>query len=215
MKKATALLIAAAIVASMTGCGGGDDTDTSNSGNGGTTVATTNANDNNGTTEATNDDGNDETTDENDNNGGTEPEPSDETYAVGDTATIDNWEVTLVSFELTNRIPSTRNRYFEADDGEQYLEIVLTVSNEDSQPRTFYNRFGRHVDAEVVYNDSITFNFINLLGYDECLDHEVVNPLTTKTGALVFSVAERAANSDDSLVLRLYKGREEIIFELR
>ena len=135
--------------------------------------------------------------------------------AIGDTAEFGNWEVTLDSFRITDWIQTTGNRGFEADGGNQFIYAVVTVTNLDTEPRRFMPRILADVDSVIIYDDTFTFTRTRLLGYRDELEDMLTNPLTSSTGSIVFSVADRAAESDGSLILRIHTNREEILFSLR
>jgi len=151
----------------------------------------------------------------------TEVEEEDEletiTLGVGDTATINNWEVTLDSFEFVDRILTSGTWGYTAQEGNTYLRATVTATNMDSGPRTFLSSFssGRDVRTDVIYNDNFTFTITRLITYRECLVDRATNPLAPATGSIVFSVADRAVESDESLALRFFNNREEIVFVLR
>ena len=51
--------------------------------------------------------------------------------------------------------------------------------------------------------------------YREEIEGRQTNPLTSTTGSIIFAVADRAIESDGSLVLNFRLGREIISFRLR
>lgn len=53
------------------------------------------------------------------------------------------------------------------------------------------------------------------MGYREQIQDTQVNPLTSITGAMVFSVADRAIESDNPLVLNFYNNDGTITYRLR
>ena len=75
---------------------------------------------------------------------------------------------------------------------------------------------GSDVRTNVIYDDNFTFTINNLLTYRGQLDWSTqTNPLAPSTGAVIFSVANLAVESDESLVLKFFNNREEIVFVLR
>lgn len=147
-----------------------------------------------------------------------EPEPEHPSeFTIGDTAVIGNWEVTLNSFEFVDRISTSDFFGYTAAEGNQYLYAVVTVTNLDSAPRTFLPMLasGRDIAANVIYDDNFTFTRSRLMTYREDLEGRTTNPLAPTTGSVIFTVADRAVESDGSLTLRFFNNREEIFFVLR
>ena len=148
------------------------------------------------------------------------PEPTPEpevTLTVGDTASVGSWEITLDSFEFVDRIATSEFFGYTAPEGNQYLYALVTVTNLDSGPRTFMPTFGGNSDfnANVIYDDSFTFTRNRLMTYRDELEGRQTNPLTSTTGGVIFAVADRAVESDSSLILRFFTNRDEVIFILR
>jgi hypothetical protein len=137
---------------------------------------------------------------------------------VGDTAVIGNWELTLNSFRFTNRVQSNRTEW-RADEGNMLLYVSITVENMDTRPQTFSPRFptwvGDDIRANILYDNTFTFARVRVSGYRNCIDDRSTNPLTSTTGAVIFQVANRAANSDGLLELRFFNSNEEVNFVLR
>ena len=143
------------------------------------------------------------------------PEPPSE-FILGETATIGRWEVTLDSVEYTDRIGENILGAYVPQDGNTFLYATITVTNLDTGPRTFLSMFATQADVRtnVVYANEFTFNRTNLLTYRD-IEGRTTNALTSTTGGVIFSVANRAVESDGSLVLRFFTNREEVVFVLR
>lgn len=137
--------------------------------------------------------------------------------SVGDTVTFNNWDITLNSFEFTDRISTSGSFFYSPSEGNTYLYAVVTVTNRATGPRTFLPMFpsGSDIRTNIIYDDTFTFSRINLLTYRECLEGRSTNPLAPTTGSLIYSIADLAAQSDGSLILRLFNDRDEIVFTLR
>jgi len=86
----------------------------------------------------------------------------------------------------------------------------------DTGPRTFIPMFavGNDIRANVIYDETFTFTRSSFLTF-RCMEGRSSNPLTETTGPVVFSVADRAVESDGPLVLRFFNNRNEIAFVLR
>ena len=60
-------------------------------------------------------------------------------FEEGDTVTIDDWEVTLNSFEFKNQVRGSRG-YFSPQDGNSFLYVTLTIENLGNVPGVFNPR---------------------------------------------------------------------------
>ena len=139
--------------------------------------------------------------------------PEQTIFEVGDTAIIGDWEVTVNFVEWTNRVQAGR-WYYNPLDELTFLYVELTVTNLGTSPETFLSRLGR--GYEIVYDDTFTFPHTRLPAYrDSLLEGMLTSPLTSSTGSIVFSIADRAVESDGSLILTFSIGREEISFNVR
>jgi len=90
------------------------------------------------------------------------PEPETTTvgtYSIGDTAAINNWDVTVSAVEFVAEITTSAFHSYTPDDGNQYLYVMITATNMDSSPRTFLPLFQLRDDirVDIVYNDTFTF----------------------------------------------------------
>ena len=118
--------------------------------------------------------------------------------------TIDDWEVTLNSFDFRNRVSDGR-WYFTPQDGNTFLYASFTVENLGNVPRVFNPRVARRNDivTSISYGD-VMFAEISLAGYDAALLGRTISPLVSSTGSIVYTVAERVAQSDEPLTLVLF-----------
>jgi len=138
-------------------------------------------------------------------------------YEIGDTISINNWDVTLDSFEFVDNVTDGIMR-FNPPDGNKYLYAIVTVTNMDSKPRTFLPLYPTSTDIKVdlLYNNEFTFTITNLMAYNNQLDFMTqTNPLAPSTGALIFSIADSAVDSDELLCLRIISGKQEEHFRLK
>jgi len=153
-----------------------------------------------------------------------EPEPEYKVFEVGETATIGNWEVTLDSFKFTNRVEAGRFYYSPLDDN-TFLYAMFTVTNLGTMPNTFLSRVrgaGGDFSAQVRYGDvfgadAFVFGTTNLTSYRDDLERTTTNPLSSTTASITFSIANRAVESDEPMVILFVQWGEPgmVIFNVR
>ncbi len=128
---------------------------------------------------------------------GTSEESSEaETLKIGDTATTENWEITVNSAEVVEKIDGDFGTYFKPDEGNKYLVVNLSVKNISKDAETFlpYVGFGDDISAKVKYQD-YEFSSTNLLGHSEEMHDSHINPLSSKTGIIAFSLANEVTEN--------------------
>ena len=128
----------------------------------------------------------------------------------GNSAILNDWEIELISFEFRDSI-GTGSRRNTPSDGNTFLYAEVRITNYASISRSFGT-----FRADVRYADNFNFRLVTLFSYGNRLDlGRAVNPLVTSYGALIFEVADRAVESDGSLILRFMQGIDELAFTLR
>lgn len=139
------------------------------------------------------------------------------TYKIGDTVNIDDWEITVNSVEvadkITNKTYGTVETYFSPDEGNKYIVFNMTIKNLSTDSNSFlsFATLGDHVKVKIEYQE-YEFNSTNLMGHDDELHMTTLNPLSSKTGILAFSIAEEVVNNFDALKLVLYTKNENCVF---
>lgn len=123
-------------------------------------------------------------------------------YHVGDTIKTKNFEIIVNSVEAKSEIPNGNYTKFKPDEGNKYLTVNLTVKNVSKESATFLPYVGMTKDlhAKIMYQD-YEYSGTNLLGYSEDLHNSHLNPLSSKTGVIVFSVPSDIAAKPDELTL--------------
>lgn len=143
-----------------------------------------------------------------------ETEP--EVYAIGDTVTLNDFEITVNSWEGTKKIASSAYTSFNSDEGSTYVVVSLSVKNVGTSAGVFIASYpiGRDAaTAKVFYQGEYEYSGTNLLGYDEDLHDKHLNPLETESGVLAFSLPDEAAASSD-LTFVLSAGDSKYTFAL-
>lgn len=154
----------------------------------------------------------------NDSQQNNEIEQSENTnLAIGETATLGDWEISVTDFSFTTKIDVNQYLYFTPDEGNQYAIVSLSVTNNAKESDTFLPSFSTTSDvhAKICYGDGYEYSSSYLIGYDKDLHDSSMNPLTSKEGVIIFPVPDLVANSEDELLLILSQGNKEIIFTLR
>lgn len=134
-------------------------------------------------------------------------EPAPSALAVGDSCTIGDFEITVSEFKIQRQIENTYG-YFEADEGNQYLVVSFSATNNGKQAGTLFPSFslGDDPSATILYGDGYEYSPTGLLGYDDDLHDEVVNPLSSVTGILAFELPDAVVNGTDPLTLQISAG---------
>lgn len=134
-------------------------------------------------------------------------EPAPSALAVGDSCTIGDFEITVSEFKIQKQIENTYG-YFEADEGNQYLVVSFSATNNGKQANTLFPSFslGDDLSATILYGDGYEYPPTSLLGYDDDLHDEVVNPLSSATGILAFELPDTVVDGTDPLTLQISAG---------
>ncbi|CAH1217855.1 hypothetical protein PAECIP111893_04320 [Paenibacillus plantiphilus] len=139
-------------------------------------------------------------------------------YNVGDTVTIGDWEVKLESFEYKPELKPNDVIVFSPDEGNIYAIANVTVKNIGSEVNTFLpviSMKNKDVGVMLKYDDKYDFTSTNLLGYQEQLYMASLNPLSTKTGEIVFDTVKEVQDSDKPLYLIFTLGDDKYKFAVK
>lgn len=142
-----------------------------------------------------------------------EPEKQEEAaYKVGDKFKLGNWEVVLDSFEFNQKVS---DEYFSssADEGNKFLILNYTVSNEGTEADNFTSMIGG-VEMKAIFKDKYEYKY-TITMIDKDLSNESIKPLSSKTGFVVMEVPDEVAKSKDGLILKLAKDKDKATINLR
>jgi len=138
-------------------------------------------------------------------------------HAVGETARIGIWEVTLESVDVRDSLERDDFTYI-APDGYVYFHIWASVKNVGTAGAVFLETIpfqAHHINENMVYNDTDFFGR-PILRYPALLDgRTVTNPQEVTEGAVVFQLPERVINSTEPLVINFFNSTETITFNAR
>ncbi len=138
-----------------------------------------------------------------------------ETFAIGDTVSVGDWNVTVNSFEFLDSIANGDYFSFNPDDGNKYAVANVTVKNVGSSSNTFLKSYSAKDGVSIKYDGQYTYSSTHLLGLDTDLHDQTLNPLTEFSGIIAFSVPNEVVESDGPLTLNLKCDRTEMIINLR
>lgn len=142
-------------------------------------------------------------------------ESGDVIYSIGDTIQTENWEITVNSAEAMDSIKDDFGSY-KPDDGNKYIVVNVTAKNLDTDANTFLPSFAlaSSISAKLQYQE-YEFSGTNLMGYDEDLHNTYLNPLSSKTGVMAFSVAEEVSENLSELHLIFSEKNNNFDFSLK
>ncbi|MCM3041441.1 DUF4352 domain-containing protein [Paenibacillus motobuensis] len=203
MRKTSLGILLLALLLLVTACGGTASTST------GTQNANTSVKDQGPAENANNEQSGDVDTAEETK----EPEePKEVVYKVGDKFNLGNWEVVLDSFEFNQKVSDT---YFSssADEGNKFLVLNYTVTNEGTEADNFTSMIGG-VEMKAIFKDKYEYKY-TITMIDQDLSKESVKPLSSKTGFVVMEVPDEVAKSEDALILKLAKDKDNATINLR
>ncbi|MNH92922.1 Telomeric repeat-binding factor 2 [compost metagenome] len=139
-------------------------------------------------------------------------EPKEVAYKVGDKFNLGNWEVVLDSFEFNQKVS---DEYFSssADEGNKFLILNYTVTNEGTEADNFTSMIGG-VEMKALFQDKYEYTY-TITMIDKDLSKESIKPLSSKTGFVVMEVPDTVAKSEDGLILKLAKDKAKATINLR
>lgn len=137
-------------------------------------------------------------------------------YNIGDTFSVNGFEVTVDGFDFMDKIATSAYYSFSPDVGNIYAVVSLTVTNKGKSLDTFLPSCPIRDDirARILFGDEYEFSPVNLLGYDSDLHNCNLNPLSSKSGQIVFEISNTVSTSSDPLVFSL-DGSDTVTVNLR
>ncbi|AWB42955.1 hypothetical protein DCC85_01070 [Paenibacillus sp. CAA11] len=142
-----------------------------------------------------------------------EPEEQKEAvYKVGDKFNLGNWKVVLNSFEFNQKVS---DKYFSssADEGNKFLILNYTVTNEGTEADNFTSMIGG-VEMKAIFKDKYEYKY-TITMIDKDFGKESIKPLSSKTGFVVIEVPDEVSKSKDGLILKLAKDKDKATINLR
>ena len=152
------------------------------------------------------------------------------TVAIGETATIGGWEITVTSVEYASELTPisqspVANNTLSASEGNQFAIVNVQVKNISEDLESFLpsTSFVEHTEETLIYDGKYNYNGRStegLISTFNSLVDKVVSPLETKTGYIAFDVPNEVAESEKPLQLKIeqkkdYKTLDSVLFSLR
>lgn len=139
------------------------------------------------------------------------------TLQINEEGVLNDWSITVTNAEITDTIKENDYYGFTPEDGNKYLFIEVSITNNGKDASTFLPSisYGDTVSAKVLYQQEYEYSPSMLLGYSNDLHNTSVNPLSTKTGAITFELPDSIASTDEELILQFSGGKSELLFKVR
>lgn len=136
---------------------------------------------------------------------------------LNEESTLKDWSITITNVEFLDKIPQSQYTNFQAKEGNKYLKIDCTVTNNGTDSNTFLPTItlGSSVTAKVLYQNNYEYSPSNLLGHQDDLHDTTLNPLSSKDGMIAFEIPDSVVSSDEELILVLKAGKDEIKYKVR
>lgn len=138
-------------------------------------------------------------------------------YALGNSADLKDWSINVTDVKIVDSIAGSLGSFSPKEEGNTYVQVFVTVENSGKTADSFLPSFciGDDVNAKVLYSDGYEFTASNLLGYTNDLHDSTINPLSSKTGEIVYEIPSEVVNSEEPLLLQFSSGNDTVAFNLR
>lgn len=138
-------------------------------------------------------------------------------YSLNEECVLKDWSIIASNVEITDAVAENEYYGFTPDDGNKYLVIDITVTNNGTAADTFLPSYGLSDDisAKVIFQGTYEYSSTNLLGYGEELHDTSVNPLSSKSGRVSFEIPDTIADSTEELILKIGAGRDFVDIKIR
>lgn len=141
--------------------------------------------------------------------------PEQKAINFGETVTFNEWEITVNSVEVKESFPISKYTEYKPDEGNVYISVSVTIKNTDTNSAIFLPTysFGNDIRAKLVYGD-YEFSSSVLLSYSDDLHSTHLNPLSSKSGVIAFSVTKEIADPNN-FNLVLFDSTKSYTFSLK
>ncbi|MFD2116585.1 DUF5067 domain-containing protein [Paenibacillus yanchengensis] len=136
----------------------------------------------------------------------------EEIHKPKDKFTLGDWEVTLDSFEFNQKVSSDMFSS-SADEGNKFIVLNFSVTNNGKEAESFTNTFGG-VDVQALFKDEYEYNSSRTM-LDGDIGYRSIKPLSTKKGFVVIEVPDSVAESTESLLIHLKDDKNKATIVLR
>ena len=144
-----------------------------------------------------------------------EEEAEETIYNIGDSASLKDWEISVTDMQIVESISAAYGS-FSPDEG-KYIQVFVTVVNNGKQADSFLPSIGMgdDVGAKIFFGDGYEFSSTYLLGYENEMHDSTLNPLSSKSGEIIFKVPEAVSDSEDELLMHFISGSDTLVFKIR
>lgn len=138
-------------------------------------------------------------------------------YALGNSADLKDWSINVTDVKIVDSIAGSLGSFSPKEEGNTYVQVFVTVENTGKTADSFLPSFciGDDVSAKILYSDGYEFSATNLLGYTNDLHDSTINPLSSKTGEIVYEIPSQVVHSEETLLLQFSSGNDTVEFNLR
>ena len=131
---------------------------------------------------------------------------------------IGDWGATMTGYSFEDEWSDGFLTY-SADDGNKYLLVDLTVTNNGTKADTFvtkYYAYDGDIEAKIYYQDKYEYQINNFMGsVGDDLSSLSIKPLETKEGSLIFKVPDTVASEDGSVTMELTLNKDVYNFQIK
>lgn len=131
---------------------------------------------------------------------------------------VGDWVATMTGYSFEDEWSDGFLTY-SAGDGNKYLLVDLTVTNNGTKANTFvtkYYAYDGDIKAKIYYQDKYEYQINNFMGsVGDDLSSLSIKPLETKEGSLIFKVPDAVASEDGSVTMELTRNKDTYNFQIK
>ena len=163
-------------------------------------------------------DGSDKSDEERETSGSDQKEAPEGLIGCNEEVEIGDWVATMTGYSFEDEWSDGFLTY-SADDGNKYLLVDLTVTNNGTKADTFvtkYYAYDGDIKAKIYYQDKYEYQINNFMGsVGDDLSSLSIKPLETKEGSLIFKVPDTVASEDGSVTMELTLNKDVYNFQIK
>lgn len=156
--------------------------------------------------------------DEGETSGSDQKEAPEGLIGCNEEVEIGDWIATMTGYSFEDEWNDGFLTY-SAGDGNKYLLVDLTVTNNGTKADTFvtkYYAYDGDIEAKIYYQDKYEYNINNFMGsVGDDLSSLSIKPLETKEGSLIFKVPDAVASEDGSVTMELTRNKDTYNFQIK
>lgn len=138
-------------------------------------------------------------------------------HSIGESVALNDWEIAITDVKVVESVSSDYMKYEPKEEGNKYAQLFITVQNKGKESDRFLPSFGYNDDVfvKLFYGDGYEFSSTQLLGYSNDLHDSSINPLSSRSGEVVFEIPESVASASDEVIIKFISGEDSISFKIR